>query len=873
VDYKDGILFISGNKRNVSNYCIEKNDSIKSYHLKGKPFDSCANYHIAQNGDLITQHYNGNIFRTAVVNGRFHQSKIGQYSRYEGRLLNNYLLPSLKKYAGDTQLIILNVDDGSEKVIPILRDENTLSIEHQGNYYISTGRRVYKLDKHLKTKILKFEEDRTDMPAIITTIVDDSMWGRCVATTNKGLYIELPSYKFKRSKHLFATARYVGHSVDSNRYLWNRNDRRLTIIDKKKNISYLPLPDIHEVRKVLPLSIGRSVLLTDRSIYMLIDNCKKFVSPLTSRIFNKINDSFVYKTGRLTQRNYYDFAFIDCLVSVDSIIHAAEIGYGYSIIRLHRDSLVQKSLDSDRYHGIAYYQPSASYIAYGRNNILVHRDNDTSVLKLKKEALALLGIRNIRGIWADNKNGSILIHSNDRLFILNMAHRSFRLLFKNYNLKDAHILLRNDNVIAIGRFGVISCCMSGSAENPPAKSLVNFKSSFYNHIYDTYFIGDDLFLDTDLGLYEIPLSDALKNDAFIDFRPAQRLFVSSAEYNNIVSSGDTFLLQQDEPSMSFDFINPYGSGALKYSYSIGDKGTAVHYLSEQINLPVLKPGKYYTLSVSAIDDLWKSNPYTLYLYVVPRWWETTTGRRWIVIIVMIGLIGLAIIAILTTRHILVSRHIKQYKYMELELKSIYAQLNPHFIFNTLGNIIYFVRQNRNKEAYRQLNVFSNLLRSYIKSSRNKWVTIAEEAENLNNYILLQQSRFEGKFDYTIDITEELDTANIFIPALLLQPLVENAIHHGLQQQTERGKLTVRFGKGENADTIVITVDDNGIGRIRSKELRQKTGINTESYGTSLLEDLVSIFKYYELCKVNIQYIDKVFPVTGTTVIVTIKYNL
>lgn len=868
---RNGVVFISGDRRALSYYCIEQNDSVKSYRIPVQSDELAPNCGITTNGDLITQFYNGDVFRTSMLNGRFSISKIGNYPPHNGHVSGKFFLPSIKRTPLDTQMFIIDIDDGSETAIPVMPDERPrLSVQHEGFHYISTNRNIYKVDNDLKYEKVYFEEDSNDMPGVFTSIIDDSLWGRCATTENKGLYLKLPSYTFKRSKEQYTTSVYVGSSADSCNYLWNEKDKRLVIVDKNRKTSYLSMPGINQVKKVLPFSSEISVMHTDNTLYEFNGSSYRPIFWSASRLYKKVDDSLQHQDFFLRNKDK-ELKLTDCFITPDSTICAAEISYGYSLYNIKGDSIIYNTLDGDRYLSIAAHLPSKTYIAYGRNNILVY--NDTTMFKVQKSTLAQLGIKNIQKILVDNMFGNVLIHSNDKLFAYNIINNSFGLLFQDHNLKNAHILLYNGQVIAIGRFGIVSCKLSNKMKKVRTQSLINFKNSSYNHVHDAYVIRGNLFVNTDMGLYEVPIDEALRNDAFTDFIPPYKLFVATAGHSDIVSSGDTIVLDQNDPSLVFDFINPYGSGQLKYSYTVDGVVSSGRSLSEQINLPVLKPGEYYTLSVMVMDDLWKSRKYTLYLYTTPYWWQTDIGRWWIFIVALAVLIVLSSVAIVITRNILIRKHVKQSRYMELELKSIYAQLNPHFIFNTLGNIIYFVRQNRNTDAYRQLNMFSKLLRSYIRSSRNKWLSVAEEVENLNNYILLQKSRFEDKFDYSIDIDKELDPATMYIPTLLLQPIVENAIGHGLQPLKKQGSLLIRFAQGSDANTLVVTIDDNGIGRERSKEQKSNSINKTDSYGTSLLEDLVAIYKHYEVFKVDIEYIDKVLPDTGTTVIITIKYKL
>lgn len=206
--------------------------------------------------------------------------------------------------------------------------------------------------------------------------------------------------------------------------------------------------------------------------------------------------------------------------------------------------------------------------------------------------------------------------------------------------------------------------------------------------------------------------------------------------------------------------------------------------------------------------------------------------------------------------------------MELELNSIYSQINPHFIFNTLNSGLHFIKKGRTTDAYDHIYKFSKLLRAYLASARNRYITLDAEIENLKNYIELQQTRFSHVFDYNIEVHHIDNMKSIRIPSLLLQPIVENAINHGLLPMDGKGYLHLSFVRKED-NVVECTIADNDIGRKRSKQL--KTGEpERESVGEKLLDELVTLFNEYEHMGIDISYHDKEEPLTGTIVIVKIK---
>jgi LytS/YehU family sensor histidine kinase len=172
------------------------------------------------------------------------------------------------------------------------------------------------------------------------------------------------------------------------------------------------------------------------------------------------------------------------------------------------------------------------------------------------------------------------------------------------------------------------------------------------------------------------------------------------------------------------------------------------------------------------------------------------------------------------------------------------------------------------EAYKHVSRFSRLLRAYVKSSRNKYISIQDEVVNLKNYIELQQTRFKDKFSYNISIDEAIPPESSLIPSLLLQPFVENAISHGLLNKHGKGHLEISF-KRNSFSHLTCIIEDDGIGRLAANAL-EKDELSKESYGNELIDDLISVFRKYEDMRIEIKYQDKAHPLSGTIVVITIK---
>jgi LytS/YehU family sensor histidine kinase len=154
----------------------------------------------------------------------------------------------------------------------------------------------------------------------------------------------------------------------------------------------------------------------------------------------------------------------------------------------------------------------------------------------------------------------------------------------------------------------------------------------------------------------------------------------------------------------------------------------------------------------------------------------------------------------------------------LEQKVLRLQMNPHFIFNALTNIVKFIQENRNNSAIQFLNKFSKLLRTTLESSREDFISLEDEIICLRSYLELQHIRFGNKFDYRITADELVDPENTIIPPMLIQPFVENAIEHGLRHKEGIGHLDVRFSRRDS--TILCEIEDDGIGRENAIKIHQ-----------------------------------------------------
>ncbi len=191
---------------------------------------------------------------------------------------------------------------------------------------------------------------------------------------------------------------------------------------------------------------------------------------------------------------------------------------------------------------------------------------------------------------------------------------------------------------------------------------------------------------------------------------------------------------------------------------------------------------------------------------------------------------------------------------EAEMAALRAQMNPHFIFNSLNSIDYYIIKQDQETASDYLNRFSRLIRLVLQNSKSDKVPLKNDLEAVQLYIELESLRFSKKFEYDISIDPNIDLENTIIPPMLIQPYVENAIWHGLMQQKDKTgflHLSLHLEK----DFLICQVKDNGIGRAAAMALKSKSGSQRKSFGMKITKDRLQMLNTMAKAKAEVLITD------------------
>jgi len=211
---------------------------------------------------------------------------------------------------------------------------------------------------------------------------------------------------------------------------------------------------------------------------------------------------------------------------------------------------------------------------------------------------------------------------------------------------------------------------------------------------------------------------------------------------------------------------------------------------------------------------------------------------------------------------------------EMEAKALRAQMNPHFIFNCLNSIKALLQDHQTEKGITYLTAFSKLIRTLFNNVDKREISLYDEIETCKLYLQLEAMRFDTKFSYDVTIDNTIDLKSVKVPALIIQPFIENAIWHGIVPNNTEG--TVSLNVTQKNKSIEITIDDDGIGREASQQNRSAANLGHQSKGVNITQSRLKLNNLLQQRQAELEIIDKKDEkgvAKGTSVIIKIKEEL
>lgn len=421
-------------------------------------------------------------------------------------------------------------------------------------------------------------------------------------------------------------------------------------------------------------------------------------------------------------------------------------------------------------------------------------------------------------------NNGILIYHNEKLISVTTANGMTSNLCRDLFIDDA------DHILTCTADGLVEIVFDSQTDE--VKRVRNYSKTdglLSNSTYSVFVSGDIAYVGTNAGISLIKIHAEGKKIS---------IPVAITNFNgksfSIPDKNQPLEFRYDENDLHLEYtgISFNSEEPLFFTYRL--KGAGEDWdttFQTGINYSNLRPGKY-TFEVIAHDGRGNKSAYpaAVSFAIQAAFWQTiyfkilmlllTTGLIYLIVNYRLGLL----------RKKEQARHAVEMQITELKLSAIRAQMNPHFIFNALNSIQHFNIIHDFDAAQKYLSDFSKLVRKTLDFSTQNFVRLADEIDYLDNYLSLEQLRFEDKFGYSIIKSDEVPS-EIEIPSQILQPHIENAIIHGMKHlENEKGNLKIQFYIADKS--LYCVIDDNGIGMHASQKLNAGRKHNSKGLNLS-----------------------------------------
>lgn len=386
-----------------------------------------------------------------------------------------------------------------------------------------------------------------------------------------------------------------------------------------------------------------------------------------------------------------------------------------------------------------------------------------------------------------------------------------------------------------------------------------------NEINDIYVDDSAVFIATNQGL------NIINHKNFNPNLTSPPIFIDKLTINNqITRIAHNYTLDYDENSFNITLTGLayklHGNIAYKYRLYDGKSDSSwIETNNRNIQLSYIPPGNYLfqakTINENGIQS---ENPVEINFTIRPPYWKTWWFTTFIILSII--LIVAAIFRIMyrirlkeiNKRNALEKEFIENKNKLQQEIEkfrqqALSQQMNPHFIFNSLNSIQYFIYQNEKTLSNKYLTKFSRLIRLILDNSQHTTIPIQDEFEALTLYLELEDMRLKGKLNFEITIEDSINTEFYRIPPLLIQPYVENSIWHGLVNKPDDGKVSIIL-KDEDSHFKCI-VEDDGIGREKAREIQQRKNKTYKSLGTKITKRRLELFADNSYERIDVKYID------------------
>jgi len=755
--------------------------------------------------------------------------------------------------------------------------------DNNGNIWFATGSGALKYN--LNDNIIVQMKNEKDNPNSITSnsvykIMEDAMGNLWFATSEGVNVYSAPAYAFNHFTHIPGISNspegYVVTAVaeDENNNLWiGYEDDGLDYFIKKTSVF---THFLHDLKKPNTLSSNKVSALN------LDDENRLWIGLWRGIGFNMLDTKtmkfslFTYNSRSLEQDWYSDF--------VEDAMGNFYIGFwgANGLTGFDRDEKVFLKSYKEKFERIdcsrlitKLFLDSKGAIWFGTTDCGVHRyfpEIDSSVSYFSDDSINNgLFSNNVKDITLDKFGNIWLI--NNILQKYNPVDDTF-LSYGNENglitNELASVLADDDGMIWVGtvnhglfKFNPESLQFTqyvkqdGIESNSFTQARLKLKSG-------------ELFFGCANGFNIFNPADIVDNN-LIPIPYFGRLYVLDHIVSPDLDVFDKITFEPDQNIFTVELLSSDLVNADRYSYQCKLVGydedwVDIDNTQRVIRYAVVPPGKYELLyRIGNRTGIWSDKTAKM-LFIVKKPYYLTW---WFIFLMVAGVILLLFLFIKQHEFDLKQKH----RNIELQQRLFRLQMNPHFIFNSLLAIQNFIYNHNRKEAGNYLSDFAQLFRLILDNSRSEFILVEKEIETLNLYFKLQSLRYPNKFTYNIYIDPEIDPEFTMIPPMLAQPMIENALEHGLFYKEGKGNVDVRFI--DKGNSLMLEVEDNGVGLKLAKQ-KGISKLNHSSTALDITRERIKVlgkrYRFFAIFDIR-EIKDDKGNVMGAKVMFTLPYKL
>jgi ligand-binding sensor domain-containing protein len=654
---------------------------------------------------------------------------------------------------------------------------------------------------------------------------------------------------------------------DKEKGIWIGRDRDVLYLSRKKELikSYTTYTNKYETTyDALPIEAELLLLAPVYENHLLEYNTKtknsrpivsknKYSGPFSIQVFNK-DTLIIYNNGigkynrKSNSINAYldsknsakinDIRLYNVAKGVDSDIWL--LGSNYELIHVYSDGMVEVVTDlKDNLKN----QFSRTIMCYDEDILIIGGSSSIVIFSLTKGLLKNILLKDtelksaINDILLDttreNKKTLWISSYSNNLFKAELRNNDLIFLNK-YSMKEGLLNSRPGELILTKENDLILSSSIGLAkyndENDRFNRFNDENGFLGSNIVNIKEIDDQIFVFQDEGFSVVDKSAFKIND-----RPPpifiEKLTVNSkaVDLHNRTSGPIQFSNNQKNIAIYFSALNYISPQDVLYAYRLSEKEpwSEVNYLEKVARFSQLASGNYeFQIKARTLNSEWSDEKVLRFEILPPIW------KRWWFLLLAVLIISTTIYRYIEWREKNINK-ISDYekKLIELEGQALRAQMNPHFIFNSLNSIKAFIIRNEPESAADYLTLFADLIRVVLHNSKQKLIPLSAEIEAVDLYTQLENIRLKNKFVLKWCIDNTLDLHAVLIPPLTLQPFVENAIWHGFIHKKTKGKLEI--GLFRKKDNLIASIRDDGIGRVKSLAIEGQKTNKKKSYGIAI----------------------------------------